>query len=117
MIVNAPHAGIDHDAILRLVDENRDDYCAPDPLSPGVGLAGVLFMELSMLGLRQSVLPHSIKPKRVVWRQVESIVGDPDQPYNLRLQLAAKAGIGLAAGVRYQFRGAQGLVVYMARGE
>ena len=37
--------------------------------------------------------------------------------YNLRLQLAAKAGIGLAAGVRYQFRGAQGLVVYMARGE
>lgn len=24
---------------------------------------------------------------------------DPDQPFNLRLQLAAKAGIGLAAGM------------------
>ena len=116
MIINAPHAGINHDAILRLTDDSRDDYCAPDPLSPGVGLAGVLFMELSMLS-HQSVLPHSIKPKRVVWRQVTPIVEDPDQPFNLRLQLAAKAGVGLAAGVRYQFRGTQGLVVYMARGE
>lgn len=59
MIINAPHAGINHDAILRLTDDSRDDYCAPDPLSPGVGLAGVLFMELSMLS-HQSVLATDI---------------------------------------------------------
>lgn len=73
-------------------------------------------MELSTLSLLDSVLPHS-KPQRVVWREVVPLTEDPDQPFNLRLKLAAQAGIGLAAGVRFHFRGTQGLVVYMARGE
>mmetsp|Transcript_2103 Transcript_2103/g.4604 ORF Transcript_2103/g.4604 Transcript_2103/m.4604 type:complete len:113 (-) Transcript_2103:968-1306(-) len=72
-------------------------------------------MELSTLSLLDSVLPHS-KPQRVVWREVVPLTEDPDQPFNLRLKLAAQAGIGLAAGVRFHFRGTQGLVLYMARG-
>ncbi len=117
VIVNAPHAGIDHHALLRLVDENRADFCAPEDLAPGIGLAGALFKELSTLTLLDSVLPHSTKLEQVVWREVVPITEDPDQPFNLRLKLAAQAGIGLAAGVRFHFRGTQGLVVYMARGE
>ena len=75
-------------------------------------------MELSKLSVLDSVLPHhSKKPNHVVWRALKPIIDDPDQPYNLRLQLAEQSGIGLAAGVRFQFRGTQGLVVYMARGE
>mmetsp|Transcript_2105 Transcript_2105/g.4612 ORF Transcript_2105/g.4612 Transcript_2105/m.4612 type:complete len:511 (-) Transcript_2105:97-1629(-) len=115
VIINAPHAGIDYHALLRLVDENREDFCAPEDLAPGIGLAGALFMELSTLSLLDSVLPHS-KPQRVVWREVVPLTEDPDQPFNLRLKLAAQAGIGLAAGVRFHFRGTQGLVLYMARG-
>ncbi len=75
-------------------------------------------MELSTQSLIDSVVPHhSKKPNHVAWRAVKPITEDPDQPYNLRLQLAVQAGIGLAAGVRFHFRGTQGLVVYMARGE
>lgn len=56
------------------------------------------------------------KPKRIAWREVKQIADDPDQPYNLRLQLLAQAGIGLAAGVTFHFRGTSGLVMYLAPG-
>lgn len=101
---------IDNEAMLRLVDDGRDDFVRPEPLSPGVGLAGVLWSELSNGNLLDG-------RSRIVWREVEPISNDPDQPYNLRLQLAVKAGIGRVAGVKYQFRGTRGLVLYMARCE
>lgn len=99
-------------------------------LFSGIGLAGALWAELehSNLALRrrsgrermtlfnETMVPGVIIPKRVIWRVVEPIANDPDQPYNLRLQLAVQAGVGLAAGVKYHFRDTRGLVVYMARG-
>lgn len=132
-----------NEAMMRLVDDTREDFVRPDPLAPGIGLAGALWSELNhhrnntrrggsvrnttnrkslkhlAAGAGVSV-PDIINPaannnKRIVWREVEPIANDPDQPYNLRLQLAVRAGIGLAAGVKFQFRGTTGLVIYMAR--
>ena len=53
---------------------------------------------------------------QVVWRDVKAISVDPDQPYNLRLSVVAETGIGLVAGVPFDFRGVKGLVLYFARG-
>ena len=85
-------------------------------------MAGTLWSELSRNNLldrgtsRRGIKNLNTK-NRIAWRRLEQISRDPDQPYNLRLQLAVKARIGLAAGVKFQFpNGTQGLVVYMARG-
>eukprot|EP00584_Thalassiosira_punctigera_P010808 CAMPEP_0172546076 /NCGR_PEP_ID=MMETSP1067-20121228/15897_1 /TAXON_ID=265564 ORGANISM="Thalassiosira punctigera, Strain Tpunct2005C2" /NCGR_SAMPLE_ID=MMETSP1067 /ASSEMBLY_ACC=CAM_ASM_000444 /LENGTH=514 /DNA_ID=CAMNT_0013332947 /DNA_START=78 /DNA_END=1625 /DNA_ORIENTATION=+ len=128
------HDGADNEALMRLVDHEREDFVRPDPLAPGIGLAGALWSELSHrnafpamnmqrhlsgrgAGVAQDGMNNVISLSRnVVWREVEPISNDPDQPYNLRLQLAVEAGIGLAAGVQFQFRGTKGLVIYMARG-
>eukprot|EP00957_Ditylum_brightwellii_P010128 765185-Ditylum_brightwellii.AAC.1 len=40
---------------------------------------------------------------------------DPFQSYSPRLNLLAKAGFGLAAGVEFNIHGCRGLVVYMTR--
>ena len=53
----------------------------------------------------------------VVWRKVGAMAMDPDQPYNPRLGLWAKAGLGLAAGVCLNNENgcSGGIVVFMAR--
>jgi len=139
-----------NEAMMRLVDDAREDFVRPDPLAPGIGLAGVLWSELnhyhrntprrggsffnnnnnnstanrkSLMNLAaaagnvtmRDILNPTTNTRRIVWREVEPIANDPDQPHNLRLQLAVRAGIGLAAGVKFQFRGTKGLVIYMAR--
>mmetsp|Transcript_37540 Transcript_37540/g.79160 ORF Transcript_37540/g.79160 Transcript_37540/m.79160 type:complete len:512 (-) Transcript_37540:1674-3209(-) len=117
----AVQEGAGNEAMMRLVDYTREDFVRPDPLAPGVGLAGALWSELHQDN-RGSFMPTmkninvGLNAKHVAWREVEPISNDPDQPYNLRLKLAVEAGIGLAAGVRFQFQGTEGLVLYMARG-
>lgn len=98
-----------NEAVLRLVDIERPDYVGPDPLAPGIGLPGVLWSDLARNASGARILQN------VVWRDLEAISVDPDQPYNLRLKLAVEAGIGLVAGVPYHFRNTRGLVLYMAR--
>ena len=51
---------------------------------------------------------------RVLWRDIESLAEDPDQPYDERLQLFAKAGFILAAGIPFDVRGFKGIVVFFA---
>lgn len=51
---------------------------------------------------------------RVLWRDINSLAEDPDQPYDERLQLFAKAGFALAAGIPFNVRGFKGIVVFFA---
>jgi len=51
---------------------------------------------------------------RVLWRDINSLAEDPDQPYDERLQLFAKAGFALAAGISFNIRGFKGIVVFFA---
>jgi len=50
----------------------------------------------------------------IIWRDVDSLAEDPDQPYDERLQLFAKSGFGLAAGITFNVRGFKGIVVFFA---
>jgi len=118
------HTPSQMEAIMRLCDYDREDFVAPDPLAPGVGLAGALWSELYLPRMRLSVTAPSVgganvlnlSQRNIVWREVGPIAADPDQPYNLRLQVLAETGVtGLAAGVRFSFSGVQGMVIYMAR--
>ena len=93
-----------NEALLRLVDDTREDFVRPDPLAPGVGLAGALWSELSSNNNlfnqnlqttvpghrrhRRSLTPGSgsmfdlgklLNEKNIVWREVEPIANDPDQ--------------------------------------
>ncbi|EJK74484.1 hypothetical protein THAOC_03832 [Thalassiosira oceanica] len=121
------------EAIMRIVDYEREDYVAPDPLAPGVGLAGALWSELNITRIAHATAPSdgragvlnatmlnasmlNLSHRKIVWREIKSIATDPDQPYNLRLQVLAETGVtGLAGGVRFSFSGVDGMVLYMAR--
>ena len=49
----------------------------------------------------------------ILWRDI-TIAEDPDQPYDERLQLFAKARFGLAADIPFTIRGFKGIVIFFA---
>ena len=51
---------------------------------------------------------------RVLWRDINTLAEDPDQPYDERLQLFARAGFSLAAGMSFDIQGFKGIVVFFA---
>ncbi len=69
--------------------------------------------------LRSSITPTIIdvqeKKKRIVWRDINALADDPFQPANKRLQVLAKSGFGLAAGVTFDAGSESGIVVYLTR--
>lgn len=121
--------------ICRLTNSGRADFVPPVPLTPGVGLPGVLWAETGH-GKRSWFGSHNSQSRRrfrsdasqvfsdataapmgkmVVWREVKAIANDPDQPWNPRLQLLASLGLGWVAAVDFDMHGHSGIVVYMAR--
>lgn len=50
----------------------------------------------------------------LVWRDVEALSEDPDQPFIERMQFVAKAGMTLVTGVQYDVNGGKGIVVFFA---
>lgn len=92
----------------RLTNQTRDDYLAASPIEPGLSVAGLLWSEMSSShGIGQG---HGGQDS-VVWRDVQEIADDPDQPYDERLQHLAKAGFTLAAGIPFDCNGYKGIVV------
>jgi len=107
-------------ALNRIEDCTLDDYVPPKALAPGESLAGALWSEAgssmfaawkSHRGLDVNEMPTS----HVVWRSVNALCEDPDQPPSERLKLLGQAGFGLAAGVTFHIKDTKGIVVYMAR--
>ena len=130
------HRDCDQDCqICRLTNPARQDFVPPAPLAPGEGLPGVLWAETTTHPIRSgsggagsrmrhrrtssdaaSIIFPDAKPSfNVVWRELKPIAEDPDQPWNPRLQVLAKLGLGWTAAVSFAMHGQQGIVVYMAR--
>lgn len=64
----------------------------------------------------QNAHPIQSKQTRVVWRNINALANDPDQPWNPRLQHMAAMGLGWAAAVPIRHEGERkGIVIYMAR--
>lgn len=98
--------------LCRLTNPAVDDYVPPAPLAPGEGLPGVLWSESGSGG---AVFDDAVASRHVGWKQISTIAGDPDQPWNPRLHLLAEVGLGWAGAVPFSFCGQQGIMVYMAR--
>jgi len=106
-----------------LTDKSITGYVAPDPVSPGCGLPGVLWAEIgkyATTGINAGIhaignaIGHSAVSNEVHWREVDELANDPDQPYDERLQNLAKAGFTLASGIPFQVKNYRGMVIYFA---
>ena len=51
-------------------------------------------------------------PSSIRWRDIKDLAEDPDQPYDQRLHLFARAGFGLAAGIPFNVRDVKGIVIF-----
>jgi len=125
------------DAFERLTDTARLDHIYQEPTAPGVGLAGALWSESSthntltaaqhgVQSIRENIhrrvglltgLPPALSQESqndLLWREVDALAEDPDQPYDERLQLIAKAGFKLAAGIPFDIHGFRGIVIFYA---
>jgi hypothetical protein len=89
--------------ICRLTNPARKDFLKPEPLFPGEGLPGCLLVDTA------------VSADAVVWREIKTVVEDPDQPWNPRLQQLGEIGLGWAAAVPFNCHGEKGIVVYMAK--
>jgi len=127
------------DAFERLADTTRLGHIFQETTDPGVGLAGALWSEAStsntfaavqhgvqsisenihrrvgLLASLNSTLSHENEDAdAILWREVDTLAEDPHQPYDERLQLFAKAGFKLAAGIPFEVRGFRGIVIFYA---
>merc|ERR1719469_458330 len=50
-----------------------------------------------------------------VWRDINSILEDPDKSKTRRMYTLHEAGIGLAASYAFDVSGQKGIVIYLAR--
>jgi hypothetical protein len=123
--------------ICRLFNPDKHDYAPPKNVSPGEGLPGALWAEVSVgnwtknhrESLAKSIINSSTNDKEfrheitlthfrtrhIAWRNVQQLNEDPDQPWNQRLRVLADLKLGWAAAVPFSMHGSQGIVIYMAR--
>ncbi|GKY96392.1 hypothetical protein MPSEU_000598800 [Mayamaea pseudoterrestris] len=123
--------------ICRLFYPEHHDYAEPKHVAPGEGLPGALWADVSVgnwsknhrESLASSIMNSSTNDKEfrheitlahfrtrhIVWRNVQQLHDDPDQPWNLRLKLLAEFGLGWAAAVPFSMHGSRGIVIFMAR--
>lgn len=130
------------DDLERLENEAHPQYTPASPCMPGVGLAGNLWFEstgvrklrkqssvgrsLTNLGsfvrVQDAVASGTTKDRQehqmdniIRWRDLKSLLVDPDTAKEERLGLMYNAGFCLAAGVPFETGGSKGIVVFLAR--
>lgn len=110
----------------RLLDVRHPEYVIPEPRAPGVGLPGALWSALDEDGRKwgHEQLPGlagTTNMGQIVWRDVNQLAEDPDQPWCPRLKAYAECGIGWACAVpltqnpHHLGNNSKGIVLYMAR--
>lgn len=128
------------EAFERLTETTRSDFVWKVATDPGVGVAGALWSEgnanalstvvqsgvqtfserIFHMSQRRSIRDIHLNHEndqtssRVLWRDINTLAEDPDQPYDERLQLFARAGFSLAAGMPFDIQGFKGIVVFFA---
>lgn len=90
--------------------------------APGVGLPGALWAET--FGKSYALASGSFSSPgtceknyipRIDWRNIPALSQDPDQPYDPRMFALSRAGLQQAAGIPFNVRGTQGIVIFMTR--
>lgn len=114
--------------------DNASTVVAPNENVPGVCLVGTLWADqnssksllVGALVRRSSSLGDSsnsnepivaVKPTRkngLVWRDLDTIINDPDAIHGERLKALCDSGLEKAAGVTFESNGSTGMVVYYA---
>lgn len=96
------------------IDEESQERTPRKPFSQSVSKS-MYRNRSSMRSSMKSSMKARENYNQIIWRDINSLVIDPFQPSNKRLQLLQKSGFGLAAGVSFKAGSERGLVVYLAR--
>jgi hypothetical protein len=126
------------EALERLIDSSREDHVPLSPVSPGVDIAGLLWLESNKFECVTSKMMnrvHSInqlvgvashgslsalrhdqpeKNESLIWRDLRSLVEDPDTAKGPRMALLHEAGIEQATGIPFQTELHSGMVIFFA---
>ena len=132
------------DALERLINPAYPTYVPPTNVSPGTDIAGILWMESSNqtnhVGGGPSIIRHvlsgsslnrnishdalssaaanspvnAMRSLQLVWRDLKSLLDDPDTAKGPRLELLSRAGFDKATGIRFQNEVNQGIVIFLA---
>jgi len=120
-------------ALARIEDPSRTDYLPPVPAIAGVGLEGDRFVngrDQSQVSIRSFRRAHSSgsglysfgdndKPhwarKHMIWRDLQTLLEDPDTAKGPRLECLVRAGLGKASAVNLEISGHKIMVIYFAR--
>jgi len=106
IFLNSPQSEKQSNAMSQLKEFGND--CV---LVPGVGLLGILFNEL----------PWGLFPPKkgdafpILWRDIASIVQNPDLPYSKSIHEILDAGIGIVAAIPCSVDETEGIIVFGAR--
>jgi hypothetical protein len=86
------------------------------PLTAGVCLPGCLWAESrSVESFHRKTQKAKIPNKNVMWKNLNSLITDPDTHTTKNLELLHEAGLGRAAGFPFTVNGYEGLVIFFAR--
>ena len=131
------------EALERLTNPSHPKHVPPKDVSPGTDLAGILWLESSNEGTRRgSVMKHvhsgtnlsrnashdtlssgggghrhTAHPMgglQLVWRDLRSLLDDPDTAKGPRLELLSQAGFDKATGIRFETEVNRGMVIFLS---
>ena len=98
--------------LCRLTDPSAPGYQEPPPMAPGFGLAGVLWSESQSNNTRLSMREER---QPVIWKDLNALRLDPDQPLDSRIKQVGDVGLGHGGAVSFSKRNQKGVIIFVAR--
>jgi hypothetical protein len=127
------------EALDRLTDSSHPDHVPPNRVAPGVDMPGILWLESNNRKRVGSFTRRASSTKALVrdlsnislsnfdggvgsdpngdlvWRNLRSLVQDPDTAQGPRLSLLEEAGFGQATGITFHTGVNKGIVIFFAK--